>query len=73
MSKTTKVGTVKFFNSSKGYGFITPEEGGEDLFVHFSGISMDGYKTLTEDQRVNYELGTGDKGPIATNVTNVTE
>jgi CspA family cold shock protein len=73
MSKTTKVGTVKFFNSSKGFGFITPEEGGEDLFVHFSGISMDGYKTLNEDQRVNYELGTGDKGPIAINVTNVTE
>ncbi len=66
-----KTGTVKFFNSTKGYGFIKPADGGEDLFVHFSGINSDGYKTLTEDQSVDYEVGEGEngKGPVATNVT----
>ena len=64
-----KEGTVKFFNSQKGYGFITPSDGTKDLFVHFSGISSDGYKTLDEGQRVNYEEGTGDRGPDAENVT----
>ena len=70
MSKV-KTGTVKFFNSTKGYGFITPSEGGDDVFVHFSGINSEGYKTLSEDQKVEYELtdGDNDKGPTATNVT----
>ncbi len=63
-----KTGTVKWFNNSKGYGFITPEDGGADLFVHMSSIQMDGYKTLAENQNVDYEPGTGDKGPVAENV-----
>ena len=62
-------GTVKWFNNSKGFGFITPEGGGKDLFVHMSNIVMDGYKTLSENQTVNYTIGTSDKGPIAMNVT----
>ena len=66
MNRTT--GTVKWFDNKKGYGFITPEDGGKDLFVHMSGITMDGYKTLTEDQTVSYETGTSDRGPVATNV-----
>tara|TARA_Y100001938_G_scaffold149852_1_gene238283 strand:- start:56 stop:271 length:216 start_codon:yes stop_codon:yes gene_type:complete len=69
MSNDKKIGTVKFFNSSKGYGFITPEEGGNDLFVHFSGIQIEGYKTLNEDQKVEYTVGQGEKGPVAENVT----
>ena len=66
MSNTT--GTVKWFDNKKGYGFITPEDGSKDLFVHMSGITMEGYKTLTEDQTVNYEVGESDRGPVATNV-----
>ena len=66
MNKTT--GTVKWFDNKKGYGFITPEDGSKDLFVHMSGITMEGYKTLTEDQTVNYEVGESDRGPVATNV-----
>ncbi|MDX1658883.1 MAG: cold-shock protein [Nitriliruptorales bacterium] len=61
-------GTVKWFNAEKGYGFITPAEGGEDLFVHFSAIEMDGYKTLDEGQRVQFNVGQGQKGPQATEV-----
>ena len=64
----TKTGTVKWFNNSKGYGFITPEEGGKDLFVHMSSIMMEGYKTLKEDQKVSYQMETSDRGPVATNV-----
>ena len=64
----TKQGTVKWFNNAKGYGFITPSEGGEDLFVHMSNIVMEGYKTLAENQEVDYEVGESDRGPIATNV-----
>ena len=52
----------------KGFGFITPTDGGKDLFVHMSGIQMEGFKTLKEDQTVSYETGTSDKGPMATNV-----
>ena len=63
-----KEGTVKFFNSQKGFGFITPSDGGKDLFVHFSGIKSEGYKTLDENQEVTYEEGTGDRGPVAENV-----
>ena len=67
MNKET--GTVKWFNNSKGYGFITPEEGGKDLFVHMSGIMMEGYKTLSDNQKVSYQVETSDRGPVATNVT----
>ena len=61
-------GTVKWFNDSKGYGFIAPEDGGKDLFVHHSNISGDGFKTLAEGAKVEYESRQGDKGPEATNV-----
>lgn len=61
-------GTVKWFNSEKGYGFITPDDGGKDLFVHFSGIEGDGYKSLNESQKVEYEESMGQKGPQAQKV-----
>ena len=61
------VGTVKWFNGAKGYGFIA-REGGEDVFVHFSAIAMEGYKTLTEGQRVEFEVVQGQKGLQAANV-----
>jgi len=64
----TRQGTVKWFDNKKGYGFITPSDGGSDLFVHMSSIQMEGYKTLTEEQAVTYEVGTSDRGPVATNV-----
>ncbi len=60
-------GTVKWFSNEKGYGFIEREEG-DDVFVHFSAINMDGYKTLTEGQRVEFEVVQGDKGLQAANV-----
>lgn len=62
-------GTVKWFNASKGFGFIIPDEGSEDLFVHHSEIKVDGYATLDEGQKVEFEVGEGKKGPCATNVT----
>jgi len=62
------IGTVKWFNDSKGFGFITPEEGGEDLFAHHSAIQMDGYKSLKEGQRVQYEERTGPKGKQAADI-----
>lgn len=62
-------GTVKWFNDAKGYGFITPDDGGEDLFAHFSAIQMSGFKTLKEQQRVEFELGSGPKGPLASKIT----
>jgi cold shock protein len=61
-------GTVKWFNDAKGYGFIAPDEGSKDLFVHHSSILGDGYKSLTEGARVEFEQGEGSKGPEATNV-----
>jgi CspA family cold shock protein len=64
-------GTVKWFNESKGYGFITPEDGGQDLFVHFSEIQGEGYKTLREGDEVSFEKGQGQKGPQATNVQKI--
>ena len=63
-----KTGTVKWFNASKGYGFIAPSDGDKDLFVHMSEIQMEGFKTLTEGQSVDYTEGSSDKGPCATNV-----
>ena len=62
-------GTVKFFNDSKGYGFITPEDGSKDLFVHHSNILGEGFKSLSDGQAVTYEAGQGQKGPQATDVT----
>ena len=64
-------GTVKWFNSDKGFGFITPDDGGKDLFVHFSEIRGDGFRKLDEGQRVQFEVGQGNKGPAATGVTAV--
>ncbi len=61
-------GTVKWFNSDKGYGFITPDEGGKELFVHHSEVNTSGYATLDEGQKVEYEVGEGQKGPCAKNV-----
>ena len=63
-----KEGTVKWFNDSKGYGFLTPSNGGKDLFVHMNEIKMEGFKTLKEGQIVNFEEGVTDKGPCAINV-----
>jgi CspA family cold shock protein len=65
----TTTGTVKFFNESKGFGFITQENGGPDVFVHFSAIKSDGFKTLREGQKVEFEVTQGQKGPQAENVT----
>ena len=62
-------GTVKWFNADKGFGFIAPAEGGDDLFVHFSEIQSEGYKSLDEGQRVSFNVGQGQKGPQATQVT----
>ena len=62
-------GTVKWFNASKGFGFITPDDGGDDLFVHHSEIKTEGYASLDENQKVQFEVGEGKKGPCATNVT----
>ena len=59
-------GTVKWFNSTKGYGFITPADGSQDVFVHFSVIESDGFKTLNEGQTVQYEMQKNPKGPQAT-------
>ena len=69
MSKQT--GTVKWFNDSKGYCFITPENGGKDLFVHHSNIQGEGFKSLSEGQQVSFNVGTGPKGEHATEVTQV--
>ena len=62
-------GTVKWFDNKKGYGFISPEDGTQDVFVHFSTIQMDGYRTLNEGQLVAFESEAGKKGPQATLVT----
>lgn len=62
-------GTVKWFNESKGYGFISPSEGGDDVFVHFSAIEGDGFKTLAEGQQVEFEVQDSPKGPQAARVS----
>ncbi len=62
------IGTVKWFNSNKGFGFINPDDGGDDLFVHHSEIKTNGYASLDEGQKVEFEVGEGKKGPCATSV-----
>ena len=64
-------GTVKWFNSEKGFGFIAQDGGGPDVFVHYSAIQTNGFRTLEENQRVRFEIGQGNKGPQATDVTAV--
>lgn len=61
-------GSVKWFNDSKGFGFITPDDGGEDLFAHFSAIQSSGFKTLAEGQRVSFDVTNGPKGKQASNI-----
>lgn len=62
------VGTVKWFNDAKGFGFIEPEEGGPDVFAHFSAIEMEGFRTLKQGSKVNYELVQGPKGSLAQHI-----
>jgi len=62
------VGTVKWFNAEKGFGFIAPDDGGADVFAHFSAITANGFRTLEENQRVEFEVGQGRKGPQAENI-----
>ena len=61
-------GTVKWFNDAKGFGFITPDNGGKDLFAHHSSIQMSGFKSLKENQQVQFDVVDGPKGPAATNI-----
>ncbi|MDR9468474.1 cold-shock protein [Marinospirillum sp.] len=63
-----ETGTVKWFNDTKGFGFITPENGGDDLFAHFSEIQSEGFKSLTENQRVSFDVTTGPKGKQAAKI-----
>ncbi len=63
------IGTVKWFNESKGFGFITPDDGSKDIFVHFSAIAGEGFRTLAEGQQVTFDVEEGPKGPQAQNVT----
>jgi CspA family cold shock protein len=62
------LGTVKWFNDAKGFGFIQPEQGGDDVFAHFSAIQMDGFRTLRQGERVDFEIVQGPKGQLAQNI-----
>ena len=64
-------GTVKWFSDKKGFGFVAPDDGSADVFVHFSDVQGDGYKTLAENDKVTFEVQEGEKGPRAVNVTKV--
>ena len=64
-------GTVKWFNSEKGFGFLSNDNGGEDVFVHFSALNMDGFKELKDGERVEFEVTEGEKGPQAANVSRI--
>ncbi len=66
------IGTVKWFNDAKGFGFIEPDGGGADVFAHFSAVQMDGFRTLKQGGRVSYELAQGPKGDLAQNICPVT-
>lgn len=68
---TTQTGTVKWFNDSKGFGFIAPDDGGKDLFAHFRDMQAGGFRTLTENQRVEFEVTQSAKGPHASNIRSV--
>lgn len=68
---TMQTGTVKWFNETKGYGFITPDAGGQDLFAHFREIKADGFKSLAENQRVQFEVTQGPKGSQASNISGI--
>jgi len=65
-------GSVKWFNDQKGYGFITPEDGSPDVFAHHSAITMEGFRTLAENQKVEFDMVTSDKGPKAANIRALT-
>jgi CspA family cold shock protein len=67
-AQTMATGTVKWFNDAKGYGFVTPDDGSEDLFAHFSAINMAGFKTLKEGQKVTFDVVQGPKGKQASNI-----
>jgi CspA family cold shock protein len=67
-SNNMATGTVKWFNDAKGFGFVTPDDGSEDLFAHFSAINMNGFKTLTEGQKVTFDVTQGPKGKQASNI-----
>ncbi|OON61179.1 cold-shock protein [Massilia sp. KIM] len=68
---TTQTGTVKWFNDSKGFGFITPDQGGGDLFAHFKDIESEGFKSLAENQRVSFQRASGPKGDKASNIRSI--
>lgn len=66
---TTKTGTVSWFNGSKGYGFIAPDGGGEDLFAHFREIRGEGFRSLAQNERVTFDVAQGPRGALATNIS----
>ena len=68
---TSQTGTVKWFNDGKGFGFITPDNGGDDVFAHFSQINAKGFRTLAENQRVSFDIVEGPKGKQASNIQGV--